>query len=65
MTYKALCEEMALRFEIQHNPDTLRNKVSTGALGSQMLFFMLMAMKADTVDMKSIQQTYERASASH
>lgn len=62
LTYKRICQQLVENFGIKHNPDTLRNKVSAGTLGSQMLFFMLLTMEVKTLDMDEIAKAYTRAS---
>lgn len=61
-TYKELCTVIKDKFDIEHNPDTLRNKVSTGALGTQMFFFMMLAMDVEQVDMDEINRLYQKLS---
>ena len=60
MTYKDLCHALAREFGIEHNPATLRNKVSSGSLGAQMLLFMLLVMDVDQLRVKDIQNMYEK-----
>lgn len=59
ITYKELCERLELKFNIQHNPATLRNKVNSGALGTQMFLFMLLCLEVDAVDMNVIGKVYK------
>ncbi len=57
-TYKSLSETLREKFNIEHNPDTLRNKVSTGALGAQMFLFMMLAMDAEQLNMTALEKMY-------
>ncbi len=60
MTYKTLCQALRDKFSIEHNPATLRNKVSTGSLGAQMFLFMMMAMDVDDISMEEVEKLYRR-----
>ncbi len=57
-TYRTLCNKLREQFAIEHNPDTLRNKVTSGALGAQMFLFMMMAMEVEDISISQIQKMY-------
>lgn len=59
-TYKSLSQNLREKFSIDHNPDTLRNKVSTGALGAQMFLFMMLAMEVESLSMEQIKTMYQK-----
>lgn len=60
LTYKNLCDTLEKKFGIEHNPDTLRNKVSSGALGAQMFLFMMLAMEVENLNVSDIQKMYRK-----
>ncbi len=62
-TYKSLSQTLREKFDIEHNPDTLRNKVSTGALGAQMFLFMMLAMEVEHLSMTELEKMYLKIKA--
>ncbi len=62
-TYKSLSQTLREKFDIEHNPDTLRNKVSTGALGAQMFLFMMLAMEVEQLSMTELEKMYLKIKA--
>ncbi len=60
LTYRTLCDVLAKKFDIQHNPDTLRNKVSSGALGAQLFLFMMLAMDVENLSVSDIKKMYRK-----
>jgi len=60
MTYRDLCRCIEDRFGIEHHPDTLRNKVNTGALGAQMFLFMMMAMETEKNPIHDVERIFTR-----
>ncbi len=64
-TYRSLSQILSERYGIEHNPDTLRNKVSTGALGAQMFLFMMMAMDAESLAIEQVKNIYQKIKNDH
>lgn len=59
-TYRSLCDRLREKYSIEHNPDTLRNKVTSGALGAQMFLFMMMAMDVEDLSIIQLEKMYTK-----
>lgn len=58
VTYKQLSGRLESVYGISHNPNTLRNKVNTGALGAQMLLYVMFCLNVESLDLVELEKMY-------